>query len=180
MSLDDLLRQRRLQEHRASAEEIADLVRKAHVYLANANVQAISVEGRFMQAYNAALALATAVLAASGYRPRGAAYHTTLFEASPMVMGEGIRTLSENFDVCRLKRHQALYGRLGKISQREVEELAKSVELFAGMGVSRLELVRLGTIERQVNTVLGRSKTLWSRPRHRDTDKATQRSKSFA
>lgn len=133
MSLDELLRQRRLQEHRASAQEIGNLLQKARIYLADAAVEGISTEGRFMQAYNAALALATAVLAASGYRPRGAAYHATLFEALPIVMGEELRATSEYLDVCRLKRHQALYGRLGEITQRDVEELARSVELFAGM-----------------------------------------------
>ena len=147
MSLDELLRQRRLQEHRASAEEIAELLRKAHVYLADANVQATSVEGRFMQAYNAALALATAVLAASGYRPRGAAYHATLFEALPLVMGEETRTISEYFDVCRLKRHQALYGRLGQVTERDVEELGRSVELFADMARAWLARNHPGLVE---------------------------------
>jgi len=102
------------------------------VYLADAEVEESSLEGRFMQAYNAALALATAVLAAAGYRARGTAHHVTLFEALPMVMGEELRATGEYLDVCRQKRHRALYGKLGQITEGEVKELAAGVVLFAG------------------------------------------------
>ncbi|MCD6350748.1 MAG: hypothetical protein J7M26_01405 [Armatimonadetes bacterium] len=83
-----------------------------------------------MQAYHAALALAMAVLAASGYRARGPAHHVTLFEALPLVMGEDVGAISEYLDVCRQKRHQALYGKLGQVTETQVREIVEVVRVL--------------------------------------------------
>jgi len=127
MTLDDLLRQRRLQMHRPSVQELANLLAKAQRDLGDAMVPDLSLDGRFIAAYNAALALATAVLAAAGYRASGAAHHATVFEALPIVMGEELRTASEYYDTCRQKRNRALYDAIGQATRTEVDELIESV-----------------------------------------------------
>jgi len=60
MTLADLLRQRRLRRHRPSVEEIANLLAKAQQDLRDATVPDVSLDGRFMAAYNPALSLAAA------------------------------------------------------------------------------------------------------------------------
>ena len=127
MTLDDLLRQRRLQRHRPSVQELANLLAKAQRDLGDAMVPDVSLDGRFIAAYNAALALATAALAAAGYRASGAAHHATVFEALPIVMGEELRATSEYYDICRQKRNRALYDEIGQATRAEVEELIEAV-----------------------------------------------------
>ena len=90
----------------------------------------VSLDRRFMAAYSAALALATVPLACAGYRPRGEYRHVTVFQALPLVMGAEIQQLSEYFNTCRQKRHQALYDQVGQATASEVEELIESVESF--------------------------------------------------
>ena len=55
MTLNDLLRDRRLRAHRTSPGEIGDLLRLAERDEADAAVEAISLDRRFAAAYHAAL-----------------------------------------------------------------------------------------------------------------------------
>jgi len=130
MSLRDLQDERRLRRHRSSPQEIANLISRAQRDLQDARVPALSLDGRFVAAYHAALSLATTVLAAAGYRAGGEAHHATVFEALPLVMGEDTRATAAYYDACRRKRNRALYDRVGQISSDEVEELIDSVREF--------------------------------------------------
>jgi hypothetical protein len=71
MSLQSLLAEGKLRRHRTSAKEIADLLRVVDRDLADAAIAQTSADRRFATAYNAALALATVVLHAAGYRSAG-------------------------------------------------------------------------------------------------------------
>jgi len=97
--------------------------------LADARVDAVSLDRRFMAAYSGALALATIPLACAGYRPHRH-HHLTVFQALPLVMGDEMQQLSEYFDTCRQKRHRALYDQVGQATISEVKELIESVESF--------------------------------------------------
>ena len=68
MTLLDWLRSHHLTEHTTSREEIHGLMQGAIQDLTDSRVSGLSAGGRFGFAYNAALKLATAALAASGYR----------------------------------------------------------------------------------------------------------------
>jgi len=57
-----------LRRHRASGQEVADLLDVVERDLGDAQATVISLDRRFATAYSAALTLATVVLAASGYR----------------------------------------------------------------------------------------------------------------
>ncbi len=71
MSLNELEAKGRLRRHETSAQEVADLMRMAEAGLADARVEAVTLDRRFCAAYDAARALADPVLACSGYRPAG-------------------------------------------------------------------------------------------------------------
>lgn len=87
MSLEDLLREGRLQRHSTSAEEVEALLGIVRRSLQDACVEAVSADARFAMAYNAALQLASIPLRCAGYRPRGAGAHLTTFQALTDTMG---------------------------------------------------------------------------------------------
>ena len=66
--LDNLVRVRKLKEERATADEIAGLLRSGLARLKDAGNISLSIESRFDLAYNAAHALSLAALRCHGYR----------------------------------------------------------------------------------------------------------------
>jgi hypothetical protein len=81
MSLKDWLDDGWLHEHDSSIEEISDLMKIAQRDISDCKVTSISADRRFMTAYNAILQLATAVLAASGYRAARDAHHYRVIQS---------------------------------------------------------------------------------------------------
>ncbi len=130
MSLTDLVAEGRLRRHRTSRQEIANLFRLADQGLADARVEAVSLDRRFCAAYDAARSLATVVLACAGYRTAGTGQHATVFEALPLVLGATYAELTAYFDACRSKRNVAEYQRAGEIMSQEVAELIDATEAF--------------------------------------------------
>jgi len=126
MSLSELEGQGRLRRCQVSAQEIADLMRMVDESLADAQVEAVTLDRRFCAAYDAARALADVVVACAGYRPAGAARHVTIFEALPLVLGERYAGLADYLDTCRSKRNVAEYQRVGEIMGEEVTGLIES------------------------------------------------------
>jgi len=88
MTLNDLRAQGRLRPHRTSRRELDDLLRLAERDLVDASIAGLSTDRRFMIAYEAAVALATIPLYASGFRTEGTGHHQTTFVALPLVMGD--------------------------------------------------------------------------------------------
>ncbi len=123
-----MARRGRLRRHDTSAQEVTDLLRIVDAGLADARVEAISVDRRFCAAYDAARALADLVLRSAGYRTVGAGRHVTVFEALPLVLGEGFTSLGEYLNTCRAKRNTSEYDRVGEIMSGEVTELIEAVE----------------------------------------------------
>lgn len=72
VTLKQFLADGRLKRHRSSPREIRDLLCVADRDLKDAAVTAISLDRRFITAYQTVLQLATIVLAASGFRATGA------------------------------------------------------------------------------------------------------------
>ncbi len=75
MSLEDWLNKGRLRAHKSSRSEIARLLAIFERDMADAQSDAISIDRRFATAYNAALMVSVAALAASGYRAAGEGHH---------------------------------------------------------------------------------------------------------
>jgi len=130
MTLRDLQNQGRLRPHRTNREEVDELFQLAERGLADAQVPGVSADGRFMMAYDAAMALATIPLHCGGFRTDGTRHHQTTFAALPLMMGAEISEVASYFDACRAKRNASAYDRGGQTSDSEVEELIDEVVGF--------------------------------------------------
>lgn len=116
-----------LRPHRITAEEMAALLSAARSDLADAAVD-ISTGWRFAIAYNAALRLCTAALAAAGYRSSREQKHFRTIASLPLILGEELQELTRFLDTCRTKRHEVTYEGLSAISESEAAELIEAVK----------------------------------------------------
>ncbi|MBI4600430.1 MAG: hypothetical protein HY721_00580 [Planctomycetes bacterium] len=73
-------------------------------------------------AYNAALQLATAALAAAGFEAARSAHHHRVIQSLAFTLGADATTLAK-FDMFRKKRNEADYERAGIISDTEADEV---------------------------------------------------------
>lgn len=127
MSLDDWVSHGWLTRHEATAAEIRDALTAAAADVADAKKD-ISPGWRFAIAYNAALRLATAVLAAAGYRATRDQKHYRTIAALPQVLGGEAGDLCDFLDRCRTKRHDVTYESLSAVSDGEADELTRAAE----------------------------------------------------
>jgi hypothetical protein len=98
--------------------------------IADAGVTQISADRRFVIAYNAALALATIVLHAGGYRAVGVGHHWATFQALPEIMGSQAQARTDYLDNCRSRRNVIDYDRAGEISEEEAAEILAEAKTF--------------------------------------------------
>ena len=89
----------------------------------------MSAEGRFLLAYNAALALATAALHAAGYRTSSnlPGHHAVTIASLALTLGAEPAAVAA-LDTWRRKRNRATYDLPGAVSEHEVRELIALVE----------------------------------------------------
>jgi hypothetical protein len=123
MSLRDWLINRWLDEHETNAEEIEKLLALADRDLHDAQATELSVDWRFNIACNAALQLAGAALAASGYRiVRSGPHHHRTIQSLLHTIGAADNTV-RLLDRFRKKRNVAEYDAVGAISEQEAAEM---------------------------------------------------------
>jgi hypothetical protein len=129
MSLEQLLRQGRLGAQKTSREEIGSLFEVIERMLGDAEVEAVSADGRFVSAYGAVLQAATVLIRCHGYRTKGIGHHFTTFEALKMLLPQESRQVSY-FESCRSKRNVADYTQAGAVSEKEVKDLVRESRAF--------------------------------------------------
>lgn len=138
MSLKAWLDKGALRAHKPSKREIAGLLALADRSLADARVPAVSAEGRFQFAYNAALATASAALHASGYRTNSnvPGHHANTVQSLEHTIGADAALLRK-FDTFRRKRNQISYDAPLAVSGPEAadmlalaEQLRRDVEVW--------------------------------------------------
>ncbi len=122
MSLSDWLKNGWLTEHLTSAEEIKDLFDAVDRDLTDCQVPGLSPDWKLHIAYNAALLMAAAALAAAGYRPTRESHHYRLIQSLAYTI-KADPILIKRFDVFRKKRNISGYERTGVISDHEVMEM---------------------------------------------------------
>jgi hypothetical protein len=122
MSLPDWLRDSLLEVHQPSAAEVADLLAVADRDLADCRTPGLSADWRMNIAYNAALQLATAALAASGYRATRQGHHYRTIQSLIHTIGAD-QSLVRELDLFRRKRNVAEYERAGLASEHEAETM---------------------------------------------------------
>jgi hypothetical protein len=122
MTLQDWLESRYLTKHSTSRQEIQDLRRGAEQELNDSRVPGLSAGGRFSLAYNAVLKMATAALAASGYRASREQHHVRVIGSLVFTIeaDSGLVNLLDRF---RRKRNISMYERPGSISDQEADEM---------------------------------------------------------
>jgi len=122
MSLQDWLRNGWLTEHKSSKEEIAGLLGIIERDLGTSQNTSIPTDWRFAIAYNAALQVATAALAASGYRASRESHHYRTIHSLELTVGTDAMRI-RSLDAFRKKRNVSNYEMGGAVSDREVLEM---------------------------------------------------------
>jgi hypothetical protein len=122
MSFKDWLSKGWLVPHETSASEISELFGIADRDLKDCRIEGLSADWRLNIAYNAALQLAAAALAACGYRAGRDAHYYRVIQSLALTIGAE-RNIMVRFDVFRKKRKVAGYDRAGGVSEREAEEM---------------------------------------------------------
>lgn len=122
MSLQDWYKNGWLREHRTNRQEIQDLKTVVERDLADCQVAGLSPDWRLGIAYNAALQMAKAALAAAGYRAARDAHHFRVIESLALTLGMDSDRVAR-FDAFRNKRNQAEYDQAGCVSDHEAEEM---------------------------------------------------------
>ncbi len=131
MSLESYSRNRWIRRHETSPREIADLMAIADRDVEQSQTPGLGPEWRFDIAYNAVLQLATAALAAAGYRAeRGNKHLRTLECLKYTLVVERGRVLY--LDTCRRKRRTAIYERVGAVSDAEADEIVEAAKQLRG------------------------------------------------
>ena len=122
MSLEDWLNEGRLESHITSREEIEKLFAVFARDMADAQIETMSADRRFATAYNAALMMARAALAASGYRTSGEGAHYLTIHSLAFTLRLDARTIRK-FNKFRQKRNISDYEMIGMVSDQEVTEM---------------------------------------------------------
>lgn len=130
MSLQDWLKSGWLTEYQTSLQEIKDLLVVAERDLNDcrtARKAGLSPDWQLNIAYNAALQLATAALAAAGYRASREAHHYRVVGSLAYTIGADAHVVAR-LDRFRKKRNISDYERAGSVSDKEVEEMLALAE----------------------------------------------------
>ena len=132
-TLSELLTLGRLKPHKAAAQEIRKLFAVVERDLADAQITRVSLDRRFITAYNAALQAGRAILAAEGYRTSGQSHHATVFQALRDLLDKEHHHLLDYMDDCRSKRNLAEYMGTEIASEQEVADLIEEAKKFADL-----------------------------------------------
>ncbi|HVL67894.1 MAG TPA: hypothetical protein VM364_11580 [Vicinamibacterales bacterium] len=129
MSLRDWeQRNKWLVAHRATREEISEIIAVGDRDLTDSRVAGLSADTRLATAYGAALQFATAALAAAGYRPaRGESHHYRIIQSLPLTLGWDADRV-EILDKFRKKRNVSSYERAGTVSDRDAGRMQQLAE----------------------------------------------------
>jgi hypothetical protein len=127
MSLQSWLDNGWLIKHTTSPQEILDLFAIADRDLEDCRTCGLSADWQMNIAYNASLQLATAALAASGYRASRESHHYRVIQSLAYTIGAD-RKFIASFDMFRKKRNIGGYERAGVVSEQEAGEMVKLAE----------------------------------------------------
>lgn len=127
MTLRDWAANGWLKLHAPAHQEIATLLTAADNDLRDATTPDLSPAWSFNIAYNAALHLCTAALAAEGYRADRDNKHYRSIAALQFTLGKNSEELIQFLDRCRTMRHDVTYEGVRRISRGEADELLEAV-----------------------------------------------------
>jgi hypothetical protein len=127
--LKDWLNNGWLVAHKPTKREIQDLLGVADRDLHDCQAAGLSADWRLNIAYNAALQLATASLAAAGFRAARESHHFRVIQALEHTIGAEQKLLDQ-FEAFRKKRNLGNYERAGTISDQEAKAMIELAKLL--------------------------------------------------
>lgn len=130
MSLEDLYKFGKLKKHKTTSGEIKNLFDVAQRCIKDASQENISLDLRFVSAYQGALACAEAILYCFGYEAPRNSYHYMTWDALKSISDEYINSAIAIFNDAKQKRSNAFYDRTDVVSEREFEELLEEAKKF--------------------------------------------------
>jgi len=111
----------------ATPAEIAQLLAVVDREIADASIKAVSVDGRFMHAYDAALNLCAIALRASGYiAAKGQGNHKRTIGSLIFTLGKEYQQISDQIELASRRRGQAMYDRVGVVQEVDSTELLQT------------------------------------------------------
>lgn len=124
MSLEQWQQNGWLQRSDATVPEIHQLFGLVDREVADAAVEALSVEGRFEHAYHAALQLCAIPLRSSGYRvPKGGSLHKRTIDSLRFTLGEPHAETAVQLDRFSRARGRTVYEQVGVVTRQDAEDL---------------------------------------------------------
>jgi len=120
--LRDWLKNGWLTEHETTRQEIADLLSLIDRDLSDCQSPGLSADWRLGIAYNAALQVAVAGLAAEGYRVARESHHFRAVQSLAFTLGSDGPLIAQ-LDAFRKKRNISDYERAGSVSTQEAQEM---------------------------------------------------------
>ena len=150
MSLEQWLQSGWLRQVETTVADIQKLFQVVDRDLSDAKAHGLSVDGRFQHAYDAALQLCIIALKASGYVVRkGQGHHKYSIEALRHTLGVQWANTADHIERCSRLRGQAVYERIGVVSDQDATDLLDAAEQLRGdvigwLKANYLELVPPG------------------------------------
>lgn len=133
MPYDRLLKSNRIKPHRASKNQINQLLQLATRDLSTAirNLEE-APDWAYSIAYNSILQAGRALMFSDGYRARGGEQHATVVEFVEERLGAPYEAQVRLFDQMRRKRHRVIYEAAGLVSKKEAEQAIAFAKEFVG------------------------------------------------
>jgi uncharacterized protein (UPF0332 family) len=122
MSLEDWLKDKIIEKHLTSAQEIANLLHICDRDLEKVDIVELGPDWRLSIAHNAALQTAKAALAAVGYRARKEGQHYLVIQSLAFTIKTD-RAIIRQLDKFRQKRNISGYESAGLVTEQEAKEM---------------------------------------------------------
>ncbi len=133
MSLEDLLRDKKIEKVATSEKAVGDSLRLARRDMESArrNFSDGDYDWSLAIAYNAMLQAGKALMLFKGYRATGQYRHVAVVEFAHEAFGQELTDrLIDIFNRLRKKRHRAVYDEVGVVSREEAENAIRWAEEF--------------------------------------------------
>jgi hypothetical protein len=129
MSLEQWCQSQYIISQQATAPELFRLFSIVDRELSDASVEAISSDGRFGHAYNAALALCRIALRAAGYRvAKGKGIHQYEINSLVFALESEYKNIMIFFSHCSKLRGQEVYDHTGVVDPRDIDDLVQTAK----------------------------------------------------
>ncbi len=128
MSLQDWLQIGHLSKHEATVAEVGNLLGVVDRELADAGVVGVSDDGRFRNAYEAALILCKLALHARGFevQKRAPGHHSYWINSLEFTLGAEYKATAIHLSKCSKLRHTGLYDHAGVVEKQDADDLLEA------------------------------------------------------